>query len=109
MPAPAPAPAPMMAPSSGGGIMSGILSGMTFGVGSSLGHRAVDSVLGPRTVHHEHSDAAAPEPAQPAPMQRSMACNEQLNAFQDCLRSNSGNLSSCQMYYDLLQSCQRDQ
>jgi phosphoribosylaminoimidazole-succinocarboxamide synthase len=40
---------------------------MTFGVGSAVANRAVDAVMGPRTVHHEHSNAPAPAAA-PAPV-----------------------------------------
>ena len=35
-------------PSLGGSILGNIVTGMTFGAGSSLGHRAVDGVLGNR-------------------------------------------------------------
>lgn len=49
----APAPA-----STGGGLLSGIggsiMSGMAMGVGSSIAHRAVDSVLGPRETVVTH-------------------------------------------------------
>jgi hypothetical protein len=38
---------------------------MTFGVGSAMANRAVDAVMGPRTVHVEHSNAPA-APAAPA-------------------------------------------
>lgn len=42
---------------------------MTFGVGSAVGHRAVDSMLGPRTVQHEFvgADGAAGAAAGGAP------------------------------------------
>ena len=34
----------------GGGLMGAIADGMAFGFGSSLMHRAMDSVMGPRTM-----------------------------------------------------------
>lgn len=37
------------------------LLGLAFGTGSAVAHRAVDAVMGPRTVQHEHVNA----PAQP--------------------------------------------
>lgn len=40
----------------GGGLGSAIAEGMAFGVGSAMAHRAVDSMLGPRTVNVEHQN-----------------------------------------------------
>ncbi len=66
-PAPAaPAPVPAMAPqqsSGGGGMMSGIIQGMQFGVGSAIANRAVDAVMGPRTMNVEHTNVPAAAPA----------------------------------------------
>lgn len=59
--------------------------GMAFGTGSAVAHRAVDSVLGPRTIQHETvvSEAAAA----PAPTTNSFsgadACGIHTKAFQD--------------------------
>lgn len=48
-----------------------MVDGMTWGVGSAVAHRAMDGLLGPRTVNVEHTYAspgdAAPMPA-PAPI-----------------------------------------
>lgn len=33
---------------------------MMWGTGSAIGHRAVDAVLGPRTIHHETVVSSAP-------------------------------------------------
>jgi len=44
----------------GGTIGSGILDGVTFGVGSSLAHRAVDGIMGPRTMQVEHVQGGSP-------------------------------------------------
>lgn len=61
---------------------------MAFGTGSAVAHRAVDAVVGPRTIQHETvvSEAAAA----PAPTTNSMggsdACSVHAKAFQDvCL------------------------
>ncbi|KAH7521132.1 hypothetical protein FEM48_Zijuj07G0000700 [Ziziphus jujuba var. spinosa] len=57
-------PAPAQGGSGGsmlGGIGSTIAQGMAFGTGSAMAHRAVDGVLGPRTIQHVTvvSEAAA--------------------------------------------------
>lgn len=62
-------------------------TGLAFGTGSAVAHRAVDAVVGPRTIQHEHvgSDAAA-NPVQAASMNGfsgSDACNIHSKAFQD--------------------------
>jgi hypothetical protein len=53
----APPPAPMQQSSGGGSMLGGLAStiaqGMAFGTGSAVAHRAVDSIMGPRTVQHE--------------------------------------------------------
>lgn len=59
--------------------------GMAFGSGSAIAHRAVDAVMGPRTIQHETvgSEAAA-APASAAPtMGGSDACGVHFKAFQD--------------------------
>jgi len=59
-------------------------SGMAFGTGSAVAHRAVDAIMGPRTIQHEAvvSDVAtAPAPA--ANTFGSDACNVHTKAFQD--------------------------
>ncbi|GMY25230.1 Synaptonemal complex protein 1 [Fagus crenata] len=62
----APPPAPVQSGGGGsilGGIGSTIAQGMAFGTGSAVAHRAVDAVMGPRTIQHETvaSEAAALE------------------------------------------------
>lgn len=70
------------------GIMSGIVQGMTFGVGSAVANRAVDAVMGPRTMQVEHvgNNGAAPAMA-PASAggaaSSSSACSDQYNNFQE--------------------------
>lgn len=57
---------------------------MAFGTGSAMAHRAVDAVMGPRTIQHEtvvSEAAAAPAPANS--MGGSDACNMHMKAFQD--------------------------
>jgi len=56
---------------------------MAFGTGSAMAHRAVDAVMGPRTIQHETvvSEAAAAAPA--APMMNADSCGNHSKAFQD--------------------------
>lgn len=56
--------------------------GMAFGTGSAVAHRAVDAVLGPRTIQHETVAAAAPE-ATTNSTGGADACSIHSKAFQD--------------------------
>ncbi len=79
------------------------------GTGSALAHRAVDSVMGPRTMSVVHEGAPAAEggaPAGGAPM-AAAACSNQMKAFTDCLNGSDGDIARCQFYHDALQQCKR--
>jgi len=58
---------------------------MAFGTGSAVAHRAVDAVMGPRTIQHEAvvTEAAAAAPAPTANTFGGDACNVHTKAFQD--------------------------
>ncbi|XP_047976088.1 uncharacterized protein C6C3.02c-like [Salvia hispanica] len=106
----APPPAPVQG-GSGGSMLSGIGStiaqGMAFGTGSAMAHRAVDAVMGPRTIQHEtvaSEAAAAPAPS----MGGSDACGVHNKAFQDCLNSYGSDITKCQFYMDMLVECRRN-
>lgn len=68
---------------------------MAFGTGSAVAHRAVDAVMGPRTIQHEtvvSEAASAPAPAASAnSFTGSDACSIHSKAFQDV----SGNFYLC--------------
>ncbi|MED6197202.1 hypothetical protein PIB30_054415 [Stylosanthes scabra] len=106
----APPPAPAQSGSGGsmlGGIGSTIAQGMAFGTGSAMAHRAVDSVMGPRTIQHEMVEPAAG--AAPVPTANSMdACNIHSKAFQDCINSYGSDISKCQFYMDMLAECRKN-
>ncbi|KAH7860860.1 hypothetical protein Vadar_018860 [Vaccinium darrowii] len=110
----APPPAPVQS-SGGSSILGGlgatIAQGMAFGTGSAVAHRAVDAVMGPRTIQHEtvasESSAAAPAPAMNS-MSGADACNLHSKAFQDCLTSYGSDISKCQFYLDMLTECRRN-
>ncbi|GLC41462.1 hypothetical protein PLESTB_001009100 [Pleodorina starrii] len=111
MAAPAAA-APPAVSSGGGGIMSGLIGtvvqGAALGTGTAIAHRAVDAVMGPRTVVHEHQGAPAPTPAAPASVAMPPAegpCGGQVKAFAECMSKNSGDMGACQWYFDAMQQC----
>ncbi|CAK9150936.1 unnamed protein product [Ilex paraguariensis] len=109
----APPPAPVQGGSGGsmlGGIGSTIAQGMAFGGGSAVAHRAVDAVLGPRTIQHE--TVASGADAATAPTTNSIggseACSMHSKAFQDCLNSSGNDIGKCQFYMDMLSECRRN-
>ncbi|OWM63665.1 coiled-coil-helix-coiled-coil-helix domain-containing protein 10, mitochondrial-like [Punica granatum] len=110
----APPPAPAQ-PSGGGSILGGIGStiaqGMAFGTGSAVAHRAVDAVVGPRTIQHESvvtgAAAATPEAATNS-TGGADACGIHSKAFQDCLNNFGSEISRCQFYLDMLTECRKN-
>ncbi|GAB2282990.1 hypothetical protein Dimus_017522 [Dionaea muscipula] len=107
----APPPAPVQARSGSmtGGLGQTIAEGMAFGTGSAIAHRAVDAVLGPRTIQHETVVSQAT--AAPAPMTNNggglEACSAASKSFQDCLNNYGSDISKCQFYLDMLNECKR--
>ncbi|XP_062024496.1 uncharacterized protein C6C3.02c [Rosa rugosa] len=105
----APPPAPAQSGSGGsmlGGIGSTIAQGMAFGGGSAVAHRAVDAVMGPRTIQHE--TVASEASAAPASMASSDACSIHSKAFQDCVSNFGSEISKCQFYMDMLSECRKN-
>ena len=88
-----------------GGIGSTIAQGMAFGTGSAVAHRAVDAVMGPRTIQHETVAVSAPDAATTS--SGSDACGMHSKAFQDCLNSSGNDIGKCQFYMDMLSECRR--
>ena len=64
-----------------------VIIGMAFGTGSVITHRAVDAVVGPRTVQHEYAPAETPaaqtNPLSVTNMGGMDSCANQAKAFQD--------------------------
>ncbi|KAJ9705610.1 hypothetical protein PVL29_003599 [Vitis rotundifolia] len=109
----APPPAPVQGGGGGsmlGGLGATIAQGMAFGTGSAVAHRAVDAVMGPRTIQHETvaSEAAASSAPTMNNVGGSDACNAHYKAFQDCLNSSGSDISKCQFYMDMLSECRRN-
>ena len=105
----APPPAPVQQGGGGsllGGIGSTIAQGLAFGTGSAVAHRAVDSVMGPRTVQHETVTSQAPEAAGASMGNAGAdACNIHSRAFQECINNYGTDISKCQFYLDMLNQC----
>jgi hypothetical protein len=81
---------------------------MAFGTGSAVAHRAVDAVMGPRTIQHEAvvSDAVSAPSAATASL--GDACGNHTKAFQDCLNMSGNDIGKCQFYMDMLSECRRN-
>ena len=104
-----PPPAPMQQQQGGGmvaGLASTIAQGVAFGTGSAVAHRAVDSVMGPRTVQHEHVQVGQTTTSGTTSTSQD-ACQNQVKAFQDCLNANSNDIGKCQFYVDMLNECRK--
>ncbi|KAM7479045.1 hypothetical protein LguiA_027258 [Lonicera macranthoides] len=108
--APPPAPVQGGGGSMLGGLGSTIAQGMAFGTGSAVAHRAVDAVMGPRTIQHETIASGSPAGAPLATnsFSGSDACNMHSKAFQDCLNSSGNDIGKCQFYMDMLSECRRN-
>jgi hypothetical protein len=104
---PPPAP-PAVQQAQSGGVMRGmggaIAEGMAFGGGSAVAHRAVDAVMGPRTIHHEVTQITQPGAG---PSQEPDVCVNQTKAFKDCLKANANDIGKCQIYVDMLNECRK--
>jgi len=108
----APPPAPMQQSGGGGSMLGGLAStiaqGMAFGTGSAVAHRAVDSIMGPRTVQHEYAQQEGSGSAAAVASSGSVdSCANQSKAFQDCLNANGSDIGKCQFYVDMLNECRR--
>lgn len=74
-----------------------IYAGMAFGTGSAMAHRAVDAVMGPRTIQHETVVSEAAASATPmANSTPSDSCSIHSKAFQDvCFPAHFGLVIFC--------------
>eukprot|EP00954_Amorphochlora_amoebiformis_P010003 783176-Amorphochlora_amoeboformis.AAC.1 len=97
------------------------MQGMVWGAASSVGHRAVDAVMGPRSVNVEHKHTgeekgtpAVPQQQQQQPASSQFNCNSEMTDFNNvgllinnssCVSSNQGDIGKCQYYFNLLNQC----
>lgn len=90
------------------GIGSTIAEGMAFGGGSAVAHRAVDAVMGPRTMHHEVTQITQSGASTGGGQSQEVdACVNQAKAFKDCLKANANDIGKCQFYVDMLTECRK--
>ena len=71
-------------PGLGGSILGNIVTGMTFGAGSSLGHRAVDGVMGNRQETNE-----TPQTVNTS----TMPCEKLFEMYENCLKNEKNDCS----------------
>lgn len=85
-----------------------LIIGMAFGTGSAVAHRAVDAVMGPRTIQHETVVSEAAASAAPTMSNGGGldSCGAHSKAFQDVCSTSSlfffttlQNLCSLNMQY----------
>lgn len=91
-----------------GGLGATIAQGMAFGGGSAVAHRAVDAVMGPRTIQHETVVSEAVSSAAAPVANAADSCGNHMKAFQDCLNNYGSDISKCQFYVDMLNECRRN-
>ncbi|MCL7026731.1 hypothetical protein MKW94_021632 [Papaver nudicaule] len=106
---PPPAPAQSRVGDMPGGLGANFVDGISFGGGNAMAHRAVDPIMGPRTIQHVtvgNEGAAAPA-ANMNSAGGSNACGNQNKAFQDCLNHYGSDIGKCQFYLDMLSECRR--
>ncbi|XP_058224897.1 uncharacterized protein C6C3.02c-like [Rhododendron vialii] len=102
----APPPAPLQRAPATGGLGSVVAEGMAFGGGNAIAHRAVDAMMGPRTIRHETVDSSVPSAA--PVLANSNVCDGQSKAFADCLSYFGSDISKCQFYMDMLSECRKN-
>ncbi|ANM69707.1 CHCH domain protein [Arabidopsis thaliana] len=81
------------------GIGSTIAQGMAFGTGSAVAHRAVDSVMGPRTIQHEAVEAASASAAPAGSAMLSSTCDIHAKAFQDVSFKSFSHAFTLSLYF----------
>ncbi|THU53952.1 hypothetical protein C4D60_Mb10t19820 [Musa balbisiana] len=112
----APPPAPVQGGSALGGIGATIADGIAFGTGSAIAHRAVDSVLGPRTIQHEMVPSSPSSYCSSVEAVLWFRCLQYtfqslprckcINLFH-CINNFGSDISKCQFYLDMLNECRR--
>ncbi|CDJ34492.1 CHCH domain-containing protein, putative [Eimeria mitis] len=108
-----PSPPPMASSGGGGGFMSNMVgnvaSGMASGVGFGVAQRAVDAVMGPRSMEVVHTNSSAPVTApQPQMMQQNIQqnpCAQYQEDLNQCMTRHT-DITLCQNYLDNLKACQ---
>jgi coiled-coil-helix-coiled-coil-helix domain-containing protein 10 len=71
--------------------ISNVFQGITLGFGSQLATRALDSIMGPRKIELKTDN--------------NTNCNNEFEAYCNCMKNNSDNYSYCKVYFELLSKC----
>lgn len=102
------APAPVQSGGMLAGLGSTMAQGFAFGTGSAVAHSAVNSLFGGGSSHHTSAPAPAPAVVQQEDHESKipMACRVDYRAFNDCLKANPNNGSSCEFYFNSFKACQ---
>lgn len=98
------------------GLAGTMMSGMAFGTGSAVANRAVDAVMGPRSMEvvHTNQDGSAAAPAggaaapAMAPASSGGMCGDENTQFQQCMKDNPGDFNNCRFFFDVLNQCQNN-
>ncbi|KAM4069288.1 hypothetical protein ACB094_12G078500 [Castanea mollissima] len=114
-PAAAAPPHPVPAQGQSGSVMGSlgatIADGLAWGTGTSIAHRAMDALMGPRVIKHETVASSASD-VPPAPntngVGSSTVCADQSKALIDCLEGYGSDISKCQFYMDMLHQCRQN-
>lgn len=109
-----PSPPPMTGGSGGGGgfvsnMAGNIASGMASGVGFGVAQRAVDAVMGPRSMEVVHSNPPMTAPAAPMAQQglQQSPCAAYQDELNQCMTRHT-DITLCQNYLDNLKACQTE-
>lgn len=94
------------------GIGQTIVQGMAFGTGSAIAHRAVGAAAGAMSGGGS-ADAPVSEPTEAnasaaGASSDGPSCNVEIGKFYECLDSHDGNIGDCQLFFDMMQQCQKD-
>ena len=74
-----------------------------------MASRAVDAVVGPRSVEVRHvgDNEASPQISQKQPAQAAAYCQLQQDQVNQCL-SHASDMTYCQNYFEALKQCQQE-
>ncbi|PWA59145.1 hypothetical protein CTI12_AA388900 [Artemisia annua] len=101
---------PMKSEPSGGlvaNMVATVADGFIWSTGNAMAHRAMDAIMGPRTVQIENVPAAAPAAQVASSAAPADACASQNKAFYDCINTSGSDISKCQFYMDMLSQCRK--
>lgn len=102
------------------GMAGMVAQGMAMGVGSSIGHKAVDGAMGmfsgskeeaaPQEQQYAQAPSALPQAQAQSPrIEDGAACSDSQRELYQCLQDNNAQAAACQFYFDQFKSCQDNQ